>query len=122
MKDQRLDRTVRDRYKLDLRSDLRDEEARVSALNALVHHGDGRLPGALRGQTITGLTIVIPKVGVSSYMPTNFADSVWVIGIGLRYEARTTHASQQGDRRTRKQNRSRRLEDPHQTRGDLSLG
>src|SRR5476651_1127111 len=40
----------------------------------------------------------------------------------MDHEARTTHASQQGHRRTCEQDRSRRLEDPHQTRGDLSLG
>src|SRR5580698_8255928 len=40
----------------------------------------------------------------------------------MDHEARTTHASQQGDRRTGEQDRSSRLEDPHQARGDLSLG
>ncbi len=41
--------------------------------------------------------------------------------VSMDHEARTMHASQQGHRRTSEQDHTGRMEDPHQTRGDLSL-
>jgi hypothetical protein len=56
----------------------------VPILDALVHHRNDGLTGALRGKAISGLRDGDREVGVRSYTTTNFADSVWLIGTGLR--------------------------------------